>query len=73
MWTEDVTRAFEDLAGGSESAMKDCLKSIENRIDGLIKQVRGDLTFLDRNKIINVITIDVHSRDVIDKFVINKV
>lgn len=53
--------------------MKDCLKLIEARIDALIRKVRGDLTYLDRNKIINIITIDVHSRDVIDKFVINKV
>lgn len=73
MWTEDVTRAFEDLAGGSESAMKDCLKLIESRIDGLIRKVRGDLSFLDRNKIINIITIDVHSRDIIEKMCINKV
>jgi dynein heavy chain len=68
-----VTRAFEDLAGGSESAMKDCFKLIENRIAALIIKVRGDLTFLDRNKIINIITIDVHSRDIIDRFCINKI
>jgi dynein heavy chain len=53
--------------------MKDCLKLIENRIDALIRKVRGDLTFLERNKIINIITIDVHSRDVVEKFCINKV
>jgi len=53
--------------------MKDCLKLIESRIDGLIRKVRGDLTFLERNKIINIITIDVHSRDVVDKFCIKKI
>lgn len=73
VWTEDVTRAFEDLAGGSESAMKDAQKTIEIRIDNLIKKVRGKLEVLERMKIINIITIDVHSRDVVEKFNLNKV
>ena len=73
VWTEDVTRAFEDLTGGSESAMKDCFKGIEIRIDNLIKKVRGKLDYLERLKIINIITIDVHSRDVVDKFNLERV
>lgn len=68
VWTEDVTRAFEDLTGGSESAMKDAFKTIEIRIDHLIKKVRGKLEILERFKIINIITIDVHSRDVVGRF-----
>jgi len=67
-----VTRAFEDLAGGAETAMKECLKLIEVRIDNLIKKVRGNLEILERMKIINIITIDVHSRDVVEKFCLQK-
>jgi len=48
--------------------MKEALKLIEIRIENLIKKVRGHLTSLERNKIINIITIDVHSRDVVEKF-----
>lgn len=73
VWTEDVGRAFEDLAGGSETAMKECQKLIEVRLENLIKRVRGDLHILERWKIINIITIDVHSRDVVEKFVIQKI
>jgi dynein heavy chain len=73
VWTEDVGRAFEDLNGGSETAMKDCHRQIENRLEGLITRVRTDLHILERWKIINVITIDVHSRDVVEKFVFQKV
>ena len=44
--------------------MKDCKTLIDERIEALIKQVRKtDLGLLDRWKIINVITIDVHGRD----------
>jgi dynein heavy chain, axonemal len=53
--------------------MKEAFRLIEIRIDNLIKKVRGDLSTLERNKIINIITIDVHSRDVVEKFVLQKV
>jgi len=53
--------------------MKSAQTVIEGRIEELIKKVRGDLHWLERNKIINVITIDVHSRDVVEKFVVTKV
>lgn len=73
VWTEDVTRAFEDLAGGAETAMKECHRLIEVRIENLIKKVRGNLDYLERMKVINIITIDVHSRDVVEKFVLYKI
>jgi dynein heavy chain len=53
--------------------MKDCLKLIETRLENLIKRVRTDLNLLERWKAINVITIDVHSRDVVEKFIMTKV
>lgn len=68
-----MNRAFDDLAGGNESAMKECLNTIRSRIEGLIRKVRGSLSFLERGKIINIITIDVHSRDVVDSFVLKKI
>src|SRR5215510_2320980 len=55
VWTEEVNRAFDDLEGGSESAMKEYLKLVENRIEALIKKVRGDLSVEDRIKIITII------------------
>lgn len=70
MWTDDVTRAFDELGAGSENAMKDCKTLIEERIESLIKQVRRtDLPMLDRMKIINVITIDVHGRDQVESYI----
>lgn len=73
VWTEDVQRAFEDLQGGSESAMKECRDMILKRLAELISKVRGDMHILERWKVINIITIDVHSRDVVEKFVLQKV
>lgn len=54
--------------------MKDCKTLIDERIESLIKQVRRtDLQLLDRMKIINVITIDVHGRDQVESYIINKI
>jgi dynein heavy chain, axonemal len=72
-WTENVTSSFEELGNGSENSMKECHKLIEGRINSLINKVRGDLKKLERMKIINIITIDVHGRDVVESFVSKKV
>lgn len=53
--------------------MKDCFRLIETRINGLIARVRGALPRLVRGCVINIITIDVHSRDVVDKFCVKKI
>jgi dynein heavy chain len=53
--------------------MSDNLKQIVLRVGKLIDRVRTDLTEEVRTKIITIITIDVHSRDVIEKFVGEKI
>ena len=73
MWTEETIRAFDELEGGSETAMKEYLQQIIIRIKHLIDRVRTPLSNDLRVKIITVITIDVHERDVIDDFVAKKI
>ena len=68
IWTDDVHKSFDDMEGGMSNAMKDCYEAIKKRINLLIKKVRNpNLTKEIRNKIITIITIDVHSRDVVEK------
>jgi len=76
VWTEETARAFEELEGGSETAMKDYLSVIISRIKALIERVREpnlDDTPGLRVKIITIITIDVHARDIIEMFVAKKI
>ncbi|XP_026191394.1 dynein beta chain, ciliary [Cyclospora cayetanensis] len=73
MWTEEVTRCFEELEGGSENAMKDYKRVYDDRIDKLIRQVQQDLSKDLRTKIITLITIDVHLRDIVEGFIVKKV
>jgi dynein heavy chain len=73
VWTEDVHQAFDDIEGGMSNAMKECLVGIKVRIESLIDKVRGFLTPDERNKIITIITIDVHSRDAVEKLCIQNI
>jgi dynein heavy chain len=49
--------------------MKECNELIKARINKLINKVTRPLEILERMKVINIITIDVHSRDVVQNFV----
>jgi dynein heavy chain len=53
--------------------MKEYLAVVKNRISKLIERVRQDLTKEIHTKVTTIITIDVHSRDVIDEFVQKKI
>jgi dynein heavy chain len=53
--------------------MKDYKKTNDDRIEKLIKRVQTDLSKELRVKIITIITIDVHERDVIKMFVEKKI
>lgn len=60
-------KSFDDMEGGMSNAMRDCFEGVKKRINLLIEKVRSpDLTPELRNKIITIITIDVHSRDVVE-------
>ena len=53
--------------------MKDYLNVILIRLKHLIDRVRTDLSAELRIKIITIITIDVHERDVVDMLVTKKI
>jgi len=72
-WTEETHKAFDEIESGSESAMKEHKKVNDDRIDKLIKRVQSPLSRDVRNKIITVITIDVHGRDIVEQMVNRKI
>eukprot|EP00471_Norrisiella_sphaerica_P010953 CAMPEP_0184498660 /NCGR_PEP_ID=MMETSP0113_2-20130426/39505_1 /TAXON_ID=91329 /ORGANISM="Norrisiella sphaerica, Strain BC52" /LENGTH=4666 /DNA_ID=CAMNT_0026886275 /DNA_START=34 /DNA_END=14034 /DNA_ORIENTATION=- len=73
VWTEEVEAQFEALAEGNETALKDYLKVYDERLSHLIDLVLGRLNKRDRVKVITLITIDVHSRDVVQMLIDRKV
>ncbi|XP_073817377.1 dynein beta chain, ciliary-like [Musca autumnalis] len=68
-WTADVNRAFAWMEEGYEAAMKDLHKNQIVQLNSLINLLLGELTPGDRQKIMTICTIDVHSRDVVSRII----
>ncbi|RLN89500.1 hypothetical protein BBJ28_00002039 [Nothophytophthora sp. Chile5] len=73
VWTEEVESALEELESGTEDAIKKYLDVSTVRLEELIKLVQGHLGALDRQKVITLITVDVHARDVVQSLITKKV
>lgn len=72
-WTEETEMALEEVENGQEDAVKRYLTICNQRLEQLITLVVGNLSSPDRCKIIALITLDVHSRDVVRKLIDEKV
>ncbi|CAH0400414.1 unnamed protein product [Chilo suppressalis] len=72
-WTTETNQAFEKLEEGYEGALKDYQKKQIMQLNALIVLLLGDLSVGDRQKIMTICTIDVHSRDVVAKLITSKV
>jgi dynein heavy chain len=68
MWSSEVESCFRKITDGSNvNAMKEYFKKSVELLTDLIKLVQGDLDKTMRQKIMCLITMDTHSRDVVDK------
>jgi dynein heavy chain len=72
-WTTEVNIAFTKLEEGYENSMRDYQKKQITQLNSLIELLLGELTAGDRQKIMTICTIDVHSRDVVAKMILQKV
>ncbi|CAH0551274.1 unnamed protein product [Brassicogethes aeneus] len=72
-WTSEVNVAFAKLEEGYENALKDYQRKQITQLSNLITMLLADLSAGDRQKIMTICTIDVHSRDVVAKMIVIKV
>lgn len=72
IWTQEAIAAFERLQEGVPTAMKDFYKKQFEKVDRLTVMVQGELPQGERLKIISLITIEVHARDIVAKLVEDK-
>lgn len=72
-WTSEVNDAFKRVEQGFENALKDYNRKQIAQLTSLINSLLADLTPGERQKIMTVCTIDVHSRDVVAKMIALKV
>lgn len=72
-WTLEVNIAFVKLEEGYENSLKVYQAKQIAQLNSLIFLLLGDLCPGDRQKIMTICTIDVHSRDVVAKMIVQKV
>ncbi|CAB0039667.1 unnamed protein product [Trichogramma brassicae] len=69
-WTAEVENVFEKITMGQKHSMKEYLQQLNNQLDEVVNLMGGEtLTNNDRIKLDTVLTIDVHTRDIIENFV----
>lgn len=72
-WTTEVNAAFTKLEEGYENSLRDYQKKQIVQLNSLIELLLGSLCAGDRQKVMTICTIDVHSRDVVSKLIVQKV
>ncbi len=68
-WTQQVTEALKE----GSSKLKDLYNNLLNQLQGLVGLVRGELPFLSRLVLGDLIVIDVHNRDVVKRLIENNI
>ncbi|KAJ6628020.1 Dynein beta chain, ciliary [Pseudolycoriella hygida] len=72
-WSIEVNDALKKQQEGYENALKDYQKKQINQLNALINLLLGELTAGDRQKIMTICTIDVHSRECVAKMIAQRV
>ncbi|CAF4691617.1 unnamed protein product, partial [Rotaria sp. Silwood1] len=68
-WSWEVEDTFNKVAKGQKMGMKNYAKQLNAQIEEVVTEIRNPLASNDRKKFNTVLIIDVHAKDIIDKFV----
>eukprot|EP01135_Chromosphaera_perkinsii_P009070 Nk52_evm1s1607 gene=Nk52_evmTU1s1607 len=68
-WTWEIEDAFEKVRKGNKMAMKIFSKKLSEQIQDLVDAVRMNLSPNNRKKLNTLIIVDVHARDIVEKFI----
>ena len=69
MWTTDCTRALNAIQNGNKGALKQQKKKQVSYLNKLTTIIRGPLNSVERNKVVALITMEIHNRDVMEKMI----
>ncbi|CDI85908.1 hypothetical protein EPH_0064790 [Eimeria praecox] len=72
-WTWRVEDAFERIEQGDKNALRDEVAIQRQQVSTLIEVVRKPLEYRARKKVNTLIILDVHARDLVERFVQNAV
>ena len=68
-WTTDCSKALVAISNGNKTAMKALKKKQVGYLNRLTDMVRGQLTLIERSKLVALITMEIHNRDVMDRMI----
>ncbi|XP_060518939.1 LOW QUALITY PROTEIN: dynein axonemal heavy chain 10 [Cylas formicarius] len=68
-WTAEVEDVFVKIKKGNKRAMKEYLQQLNAQLDEIVITVRAELSANDRSKFRTVAIVEVHARDIVEKFV----
>jgi len=68
-WTWEVQDVFRRVRDGDKHAMKGFAEKLTSQLNELVDKVREQITKHMRKKVNCLLIIDVHARDIVDKFV----
>jgi dynein heavy chain len=68
-WTWETEDTFRRVLGGDKYAMKTFAEKLTRQLTELVAKIRQPVDRLLRKKINTLLIVDVHARDIIDKFV----
>jgi dynein heavy chain len=69
VWTTDCSKALVAIANGSKNALREQKKKQVSYLNKLTTMIRGQLSSIERNKVVALITMEIHNRDVIEKMI----
>ena len=64
-WTSETDNAFDEIKKGDKGALKTYAAKQREQLSELIALVQGELDKLQRRKVMNLITMETHSRDIV--------
>lgn len=68
-WTTDCTKALIAISSGTKGALKQQKKKQVSYLNKLTAMIRSPLTKIERNKVVALITMEIHNRDVIERMI----
>ena len=68
-WTVDCEKGLAECEKGNRAGMRTVKKKQVSMLNKYAEMVRGQMSKLNRNKVVAIITIEVHARDVIDRMI----
>lgn len=66
-WTSDCTKALNSIAAGQKNALRQSKKRQLGHVAKLTEMIRGSISTIVRRKLVALITMELHNRDVIER------